>query len=186
MVRFIIITVPPDKVADRISTFRQKVCEMANSVQSLAYPPHVTLRTGAIVPEGNISSFIKEFEETLGNWKPFTIRTNGLLKNSYPDGNKIKYFIGYNVIKDIPLASLNEHLFSYRKYIKSNRQCFMPHLTLAFDDLNKENFYTVSSYLDEHPEETPQGFEWSCDNVSLYSLTGKSWQPYHIYKRIKT
>ena len=183
MVRFIIITVPPDEVVDRISRFRQKVCEMGKSVHSLAYPPHVTLRTGAIVPEEHINSFIEEFSQNIGNWKPFTIRTDGILKSSYPDGNIIKYFIGYRVIKDPPLASLNERLLSYRKYIKSNRQYFMPHLTLAFDDLKEKNFYSVSSYLDEHPEETPQGFEWLCDNVSLYSLRAKSWQPYRIYRQ---
>ena len=76
-VRFVIITTPQSDVAARIDEARRTVCRIGASQASLAYPPHVTLRTGTLVPLLQLPEFIHEFGELIGRWEPFRIRTNG-------------------------------------------------------------------------------------------------------------
>jgi hypothetical protein len=59
-VRFIIITVAPQPVASEIDRARRAVCAVGQSNAALAYPPHVTLRTGVRVPVDIVSAFLDE------------------------------------------------------------------------------------------------------------------------------
>jgi 2'-5' RNA ligase len=174
-VRFIIITVLPKEVARRFDEARRSVCEIGGSQAALAYPPHVTLRTGALVPGESVDAFLTEFGETVGRWDPFPMATEGLLVTDYRDGERRKYLVGYQIRKDPELVILNERLLRYEKWRASNRLHFEPHLTLAFDDLTEEGIQRVRLWLDENPSELPVGLQWSCDNVSLYKRHGDRW-----------
>ncbi len=181
-IRFIIITVLPDDVARRFDSARRLVCEVGRSRASLAYPPHVTLRTGALVPVEHVSAFLEGFSEALGAWDPFSVTTDGFLLSGYQDGEVRKYLAGYRVRKDPPIMSLNTRLLRFEKWRASNRLVFEPHLTLAFDDLTEEGMQRVRLWLDENPNGLPTGFQWSCDNVCLYRPQGDSWSLHAEWK----
>ena len=174
-VRFIIITVLPKEVARRFDQTRRSVCEIGGSRAALAYPPHVTLRTGALVPGESVDAFLTEFGETIGVWDPFPMATEGLLVTDYRDGERLKYLVGYRVRKDPELVSLNERLLRYENWRASNRLHFEPHLTLAFDDLTEEGMQKVRLWLDGNRNELPVRLQWSCDNVGLYQRHGDFW-----------
>ena len=84
-VRFIVITTPPPEVGRPIDEARQLVSGISGSRAALAYPPHVTLRTGMLVPSTLVSSFLDAFEVVVAGWEPFPIETDGLWITSYRD-----------------------------------------------------------------------------------------------------
>ncbi len=180
-VRFIVITTPPHEVASQIDEARRRMCEIGGSRAALAYPPHVTLRTGALVPALMISSFIEAFGAAVGRWDPFPVRTEGLWRTSYRDGEKEKYLVGYRVAKEPALLALNERLLRCSTWRASSRIQFEPHLTLAFDDLDQDGFTRIEHWLNENPNSFPKEFSWTCDNVGLFRREGETWIPYKLW-----
>jgi 2'-5' RNA ligase len=174
-VRFVIITALPKEAADRFDLARRNVCRIARSRAALAYPPHVTLRTGALVPRESLDSFLGEFGETVGAWDPFPVRTGRLVVTTYADGNAEKHLICYEIQKDAALMEMNARLLRYEKWRASNRLVFQPHLTLAFDDLTEDGAQSVRAWRDENPDALPAGFRWRCDNVGVYVRVGGLW-----------
>jgi 2'-5' RNA ligase len=181
-VRFIVITTPPCDVVARIDEVRRRVNEIGGSRAALAYPPHVTLRTGALVPAPLVSKFLDSFDAVVGRWSPFAIRTDGVWQTSYRDRDQEKFLVGYRIVKDPPLAQLNERLLRCTTWRASDRLHFEPHLTLAFDDLDRDGFRRVADWLRENPAELPSGFEWTCDNVGLYRREGEEWAAYKVWR----
>jgi 2'-5' RNA ligase len=181
MKRLVVITVPPADVARQIDAFRRDVCRIGGSRAALAYPPHVTLRTGFLYPPRERETLLRELAGILGTWRPFPIRTGDLMWDTY-DAGVTKYFVGYEITKDQALVDLNRRLLSYGRWRKSDRLNFHPHLTMAFDDLSFEGFQQVSRWLRDEPERAPLGFTWICDNVGLYHRVGKLWEPYHVFR----
>ena len=181
-VRFIVITTPPQDVSRQIDEARRHICSVGNSCAALAYPPHVTLRTGALVPAPLVSAFIDAFEAVVGGWDPFSIRTDGLWRTSYRDRAEEKYLVGYRIRKDPPLAALNARLLSCATWRASSRVSFEPHLTLAFDDLDLDGFVRVQHWLDDNPSVIPEGFSWTCDNVGLFRREGDAWTAYKVWR----
>ena len=174
-VRFIIITVLPRVAAQPLDQARRRIGGIGGSQAALAYPPHVTLRTGALVPAESVDAFLVEFGETVGAWAPFPAATEGLLMADYRDGEKLKYMVGYRVRKDSAIVEMNTRLLRYEKWRASSRLHFEPHLTLAFDDLDVDGFERVKAWLNENPRGLPSGFAWSCDNVCLYRRQNDLW-----------
>jgi len=181
-IRFIIITVLPDDVARGFDHARRLACEVGRSRASLAYPPHVTLRTGALVPVEHVSAFIQELDETLGAWDSFPVTADGFVFSQYEDGEERKYLAGYRVRKDPSLTSLNARLLRLEKWRASNRLLFEPHLTLAFDDLDRKGFQDVQRWLEANPGALPSSFSWLCENVCLYTRTGDQWTLYREWR----
>jgi len=182
-VRFIVITTVPSEVAQQIDEARRRVNAVGGSRAALAYPPHVTLRTGALVPAPLVQDFLDAFGAVVGHWTPFPIRTDGLWQTSYRDRDQEKFLVGYRVTRDPPLVELNERLLRCSVWRASNRLHFEPHLTLAFDDLDRDGYLRVARWLHESPCVLPGGFEWSCDNVGLYRREGEDWIPYKVWRQ---
>ncbi len=180
-VRFIVITTPPHEVARAIDAARRLVCDVGRSSAALAYPPHVTLRTGARVPAELVADFLDSFGAVVGEWEPFLIRTEGFWRTAYMEGEIQKYLIGYRVAKDPPLAALNERLLRFATWRVSNRLHFEPHVTLAFDDLDLDGFNFVERWREQNPGALPAGFSWTCDNVGLYRREGDVWTAYKVW-----
>jgi 2'-5' RNA ligase len=182
-VRFIVITTPPPDVCRAIDEARRLVCGIGHSRAALSYPPHVTLRTGMLVPAALVTDFLEAFGTAVGTWDPFPIRTDGMWTTSYRDREKEKYLVGYRVLKEQALVELNGRLLSYTTYRASSRLSFEPHLTLAFDDLDLDGFVRIQHWLDDNPQVLPKGFSWTCDNVGLYRREGEGWLPYKVWRQ---
>jgi 2'-5' RNA ligase len=181
-VRFIVITTPAPDVARRIDEARRLICAIGGCRSALAYPPHVTLRTGALVPMALVPSFIDAFAAVVGRWEPFPLRTDGFLRTSYRDRDREKYLVGYRIRKDPALAALNERLLRCTTWRASARVHFEPHLTLAFDDLDLDGYVRVAHWLEENPGALPDGFGWTCDNVGLYRREEDEWAAYKVWR----
>lgn len=175
-VRFIIITVPPDDVGREIDRFRRRVSEVGNTREALAYPPHVTMRTGAIVPRGEVDSFADRFVQHLTGIQPFRVETDTLHQSAYVSGDETRYFVGYGIDRSLELIALHRRLLELVEYRKSADRSFNPHLTIAFHDLSSEGAARVARWIEDSVDSVPVGFSWTCDNVGVYRLLGGRWE----------
>jgi len=146
--RLIIISVPPKEVYLSLEKSILKLSKLSGSVTASLYPPHITLRTGLIVPLRNLVSFLSEFSILLAGIKSFRVRTDKIIKEKMVFDNKESFFIGYEIILDDFLYDLNKNLLSYTKFRKSDRTEFHPHLSLAYNDLTV-GYHTVYVVVDD-------------------------------------
>jgi 2'-5' RNA ligase len=181
LVRFILITVPPLEVAVELEAVREELNRLAGSCAALNYPPHVTLRTGFLVPEEEIPNFLYEFRRCFDGEKAFHIRTDGIYCGLYEQDNGSQYIVCYRIKKEEGLLRLNKTLLSYRKYRKSDRTLFDPHLTIAYEDLSFEGFERLRHDIENRPELRRRQFSWKCDNAGLYLKNGDRWELYRIF-----
>jgi 2'-5' RNA ligase len=169
------------KVAGEIETIRKELNTLAGSRVALSYPPHITLRTGVIVPETEISDFVREFGQLLYGEKPFPVCTEGIYCGTYEQDGIPQPIVCYLIKKEKPFLALNKKLLSYYKYRKSDRTGFEPHLTIAYEDLTFEGFEKIQNHIANHPELHARTFSWTCNHVGLYVHEADRWQPYHIF-----
>jgi len=128
-IRFIIIGVLPEPLRWEITEISEEFFNMSGSQTALTYPPHVTLRTGAIVPVSEIENYIEGFRKTVEIFRNKNLEKS-LINISTPDWvdyreNEInKHLILYFIEKSKWLMELNKTLLEYKKYIKSNKTDF--------------------------------------------------------------
>ena len=181
-VRLIIITVPPPAVRAELLGLRAVCAGVSSSYAAAAYPPHVTLRTGVVVPEAAMEGFLAEFGRLLEGVRPFAIRTGDVVFGSVARDAGEQPIVALEVDPSPELTGLNARLLRYTPHHRSDRTLFWPHLTLAFEDLTEEGRGRLEKYLAAREELRARRFAWRCDNVSLYRRTGPLWQPFHVYR----
>jgi len=181
-IRLIIITVPPDDLCAEIDAFRREIAPIGDSYEALTYPPHITLRTGAIVPVEALEDYGERLERHLADRRPFPIATASLEQSSYTADGQIRHFVGYGIRRSEELLALNRRLLRFRDWIKSDRTDFHPHLTAAFHDLDGAGATRVDRWIKANPERVPAGFAWTCDNVGLWRRGNERWEPLRVIR----
>ncbi len=177
MRRFILITIPPPETAAAIDAVRWPLNMAAASRAALAYPPHVTLRTGFLVPDEAVNLFLTDFSRWAVAAAPAKVRTCGLYCGTYAQDEGPRRIICYRVAEEQSLLALNRHLLGFAAYRKSNRTAFWPHLTLAYEDLTEEGYTAACRWLDAHPETAQQIHVWLCDRIWLFEQESNYWWP---------
>jgi 2'-5' RNA ligase len=173
--------VPPESVSHRLDILRKELNEIAGSSYALQYPPHVTLRTGFLVPENKINSFIDEFGLLFSQQKTFRIETGGIHGGFYMQNNIRRPIVYFSIKPDQSLLSLNKRLLAYTQYRKSSRTHFDPHLSIAYRDLSMKGFERLKEIIENRSDLKKQQHRWVCDHAGLYVKNGESWQPFHIF-----
>lgn len=181
-VRLIVITVPPDDLCAEIDLFRREIARIGDSREALTYPPHITLRTGAIVPAEALEDYGERLERHLTGTRPFPIETASLEQSRYTAHGALRHFVGYQIRRSEELLALNRRLLRFCDWIKSDRIDFYPHLTMAFHDLDGAGAGRVARWIAANPERVPAGFRWTCDNVGLWRRGTERWEPFRVIR----
>lgn len=178
--RLIMITVPPPAVCDAINAVRRPLAALADSAVALSYPPHVTLRTGAVVPLDQLQPFVDGLQVLLQDVSPFILTAQGIHMGTYERDDGPQPIVAFKITPSHALLALNQRLLTYRQYRKSERTAFKPHLSIAYEDLSMANYEKLCAHIKTQPELQTRAFEWTCDNVSLYEKVDQRWVPYHV------
>jgi len=172
--RFICVSVLPDGPAAVLEPLRADLAALSGAREALAYPLHVTLRTGFLVPSGERQAFFEGLGSAIRGRPSFRMRARGLCRVSYQEGRR--FLLAYELALDDELRGLHEALLSYSSYMKGDQYKYSPHITLAFHDLGPEGFARCSRWIDRRPPLLDTSFEWDCDNVCLLSKAGDRWE----------
>lgn len=173
--RLIIISILPEPIAAELRCLMDTFGDAAASRVAREYPPHVTLRTGALVPNAELKSYVDGFRDHLDPIRPFVLETEGFVHETYDAGGAKKHFFGYTVKKSPPLMGLHTHLLAYDRYIKQGASSFWPHLSIAYGDVTDEGARAVEKRLQSDPTVIPDSFFWECSGVSLYHRVDATW-----------
>lgn len=185
-VRFIIITVPPPDTSMRLENARAAAASFSRSCAALAYPPHVTLRTGAVVPEQSIAAFAEGLQESLGAWRPFIIRMRGLFQASWQSGDGEElHMVAWRIERDAPLLDLHERLSAFTPFRRRAQPAFEPHLTLAFEDITATGARDLLRHAQGDPGTFPPDLAWPCNNIGLYRREGVRWEPFIVLRTME-
>ena len=179
--RLIVITVLPEPQASQFKRIRDEASRLSGAKAALTYPAHVTLRTGARIPEDAVSSFIEGLGGVVKGLKPFRLTTDGFDCRLYGDADKQKCLVAYKVLPTIQLLDAHHSLLSYSSYQRAPQNEYWPHLTLAFDDLTEAGFTDLQRRLAKRESPFDASFMWICDNVCLYVQSGHQWVELHRY-----
>lgn len=170
--KYFIAIIPPEPVFSETEKIKLDISQKYNNKSALRSPSHITLHMPFEMKEEKEIHLI----EKLSAFKfqhPFAIA----LKNFGCFEPKVIFI---DVVKNETLSSLQKELVFH---VKSNlnifnqyedRRAFHPHLTIAFRDLKKENFYLA---YQEYKFKTFAA-EFVVNSFFLLKHTGKVWLPF--------
>ena len=173
--RYVIISLPPPELEAKLETFRRPLCKRYKAPAVLAYPPHITLRTGAFVPEGCEAEFFAGIEKAVRGTRPFEVQTCGVWFGTHQE----KPIVALDIEPVPELMGLHKKLLTFSKWQKRGQPCFRPHISLLFGDLSPAAFQRAK----KERQANPQAFEFSCrfilDHVGLYRFDARQWIEAH-------
>jgi 2'-5' RNA ligase len=185
LIRLVIVAIPGGAVHDELFGLMKTLCTLTGSRTAVTFPPHMTLRTGVMVPVNETGTFIREFGRIIEKEKAIRsgIKTEGLRAFSYWEEENQKFIILYSVRKSQALADLNKRLLGYERYKKSNKTVFQPHISLLYGDVDREAFETAKLFVSERPEVFDRGFSFDLDNITILSQADcGEWSLFHKYE----
>jgi 2'-5' RNA ligase len=137
--RFFIALVPPDDIQQHITEIKLYFAEHYNSRGALNSPPHITLQP----PFEWLAEDVPKLEESLNqfsvNRRPIPVTLSGFAAFA-------PRVIYVDVVKSPELLEIHSYLMTYMEANLgivdrvSQSRPFVPHMTVAFRDLTKENF----------------------------------------------
>ncbi|MEG3834365.1 MULTISPECIES: 2'-5' RNA ligase family protein [unclassified Microcoleus] len=140
--RFFIALVPPPDIEQHITEIKLYFAEHYNSRGALNSPPHITLQP----PFHSLAEDVAKLEESLNqfsaNRRPIPVTLSGFAAFT-------PRVIYADVFKSPELLEIHSSLMSYLEANLgivdrvSQSRPFVPHMTVAFRDLTKENFQTA-------------------------------------------
>ncbi|WP_373537809.1 2'-5' RNA ligase family protein [Microcoleus sp.] len=137
--RFFIALVPPPEIQQQITEIKQYFAEHYNSRSALKSPPHITLQPPFEWPAAEVP----KLEESLKKFSAHRLSIPVSLCGFAAFAPRVIYV---DVVKSPELLEIQTDLISYIEAnlgivpsVNQNRP-FVPHMTVGFRDLTKENF----------------------------------------------
>lgn len=170
--KYFIAIIPPEPHFSEIEKIKSDISQKYDNKSSLRSPAHITLHMPFEMKEEKEANLIQKLSEF-----KFQTSFNVSLKNFSCFEPKVIFI---DVVKNETLTSFQKELVFH---IKSNlnvfnqyedKRAFHPHVTIAFRDLKKENFYLANA------EYTTKTFsaEFPVNSFFLLKHTGKVWLPH--------
>ena len=164
---FFIALLPPSEVQEFATKVKQHFAEVYNSRAALKSPPHITLQPPFEWEIEQLPILKEKLTEFTQNQSPIPIT----LHNYSAFKPRVIYI---NVFKTAELLAAEKKLTNYLEeslnivHLPSKNRPFSPHMTVAYRDLNKENFYKAW----EKFQDQELHFEFRVNHLTLLKNTG--------------
>lgn len=175
--RFIVIYRVSGAKAEPIRKVQRKLSEMTGSQEALRYPPHITLRTGFLVPHSGAYGFLQRFIAYVNGIRSFPLSTEGYALKEYGSPDSPRYFIGMHVPLTPDLTALHEYLLGFGEFQKGPQGPYHLHISLAYHDLEKAWYERLANDRSPLEPEITERVTLELDNVCLYEFDGTAWIP---------
>jgi 2'-5' RNA ligase len=170
---YFIAIIPPEPIYGQALALKQHFKEQYNSKAALNSPPHITLHMPFKWKESKEARLIDGLEEFSAKQNSF-----GLKLNNFSAFEPRVIFV--DVIKDGKLEQLQKQLKRFCK-VELNlfnadykEFAYHPHLTLAFRDLKKPQFYKAWEEFKGKKFEVT----FDVDSIALLKHDGKEWRAF--------
>ncbi|EAZ94336.1 2'-5' RNA ligase family protein [Crocosphaera chwakensis] len=174
--RFFIALLPPKDVQEEVTKIKEYFKDIYNSKAALKSPPHVTLQPPFEWDTENLPPLIQELNYFSQSQQSFSMTLRGF--------SAFKPRVIYiDVLKTSELLSIQKslmfHLESSLNIVHqvSKSRPFSPHLTLAFRDLTKKNFYRAwPEFKDKEIY-----YNFVINEITLLIHNGRNWDIHSEY-----
>jgi 2'-5' RNA ligase len=170
---YFIAIIPPEPIYGEALALKQNFKDQYNSKAALNSPPHITLHMPFKWRESKETRLLDGLEEFSAKQNSFEIRLNNFSAFE-------PRVIFVDVIKDEKLELLQKQLKRFCK-VELNlfnadykEFAYHPHLTLAFRDLKKPEFYKAWEEFKEKKFEAT----FDVDSIALLKHDGKEWRAF--------
>ena len=166
---YFIAVVPPEDMRDRVTEIKEDFAEKFNSRHALKSPPHITLHMPFKWKEAKRDHLDEKLSEVARRHRTFSIAIRNFNcfepRVIFLDVDHSSELAGLQ--KDVRQAmkTLNVFNSNYRE------KPFHPHMTVAFRDLRKKEFYRAWKIY----KEREISFEFPVKAITLLRHTGKRW-----------
>lgn len=174
--RFFIALIPPENVQEEATKIKEYFKENYNSKAALKSPPHVTLQSPFEWDIEDLPKLIQELNFFSESQELFSMTLNGFAAFK----PRVIYI---DVVKTPELLSIQKQLMSHLEsslnivhQVSQNRP-FAPHLTVAFRDLTKKNFYQAWPEF----EDREIHFNFTMNKLTLLIHNGRKWEIYQDF-----
>ena len=173
---YFIAIIPPQPVYDEAWQLKNYFQENYQSKASLNSPPHITLHMPfqwEVKKENQLINSLAQFSTTQRSFE-ISIHNFGSFKPRV---------IFMDVLPDEKLSQIQQQLHRHMKMslnvfnARYKDQPFHPHLTLAFRDLKKQNFYRAW----EEFENKSYSVSFVVDSIVLLKHNGKFWEVFNKF-----
>lgn len=159
------------ETSDRIQKLRLEIAEKFDVHDALNWPPHLTLRPGFIVPSQQVQDLTSQLKDFISPIHPIKLTLSGFkfFDDAIVKGTvKNPYVATIDVINGVELSAVNKKLLQFELYSAQQARSFNPHVTLAYNDVSKDKFDGIKSYLAD------KVFYEECiiDAIGLFENTG--------------
>lgn len=166
--------IPPEKIQASVTEIKKDFKHRYNAKHALKSPPHITL-----IPPFEYNN--SEERRLIENLELFSIETTNFLLKLENFGAFPPKVIYIKVLQSDYLLNIYNR---FRKFMSENLGIenishdsgkFKPHMTVAFRDLTKENFYMANAEY----KEKQISFSYLVQSISLLGHNGKFWEIVH-------
>ncbi len=170
MSRYFVALLPPQHIQDYANQVKQYFADKYASCGAQKSPPHVTLQPPFVWVDGDLPLLEACLQTFASEQNPILMTLDGY-------GAFAPRVIYLNVVKTAALvnlqADLMAHLASHLGIVDKVAQTrpFAPHMTVAFRDLTKPNFYASWAEL----EQRQLHFEFTVNSLTLLVHDGQRW-----------
>jgi 2'-5' RNA ligase len=177
---YFVAIIPPQEICDEITAFKQDFAQHYNSHKALKVIPHITLKTPFKLMSDAHSAIVAWFKNLAINIAPFKVE----LKNFDAFHNKHNPVVFVHPEMTKALATLQkEMLKSFLDYfpfvqIPDVEFKFKPHITVAYRDLEPEQFFKAWPVYKEKKYHA----EFVVNDFHLMQHDGRKWNIVQTYK----
>jgi 2'-5' RNA ligase len=171
MSRFFIALLPPQNIQDEVNKIKQHFADNYASRGAQKSPPHITLQPPFVWGDEQVPLLEEILDDFAKQQQSLSITLNGFA--AFP--HRVIYM---NVMQDQPLLTLQSDLMTYLATTGrivdqvSQTRPFVPHMTVAFRDLTKQNFQAAWPEFSQRQLH----FTFTANHLTLLLHDGKRWQ----------
>lgn len=173
---YFIALIPPSPLRDEIQQLKLNVKDKFGSKHSLNAPPHITLLSPFRFEEENMDRLHSMLEAFTEGFDAFKVQFHDF--STFPPRVVFIDVINSSGLTEVQtnlekLARSNLELFNYNY----DERPYHPHLTLAFKDLTKSDFYAVwNEFKDQEFRK-----DFSAEQLYLLRHNGEEWEVIRSY-----
>jgi 2'-5' RNA ligase len=179
--KYFIAIIPPSAVANQISAIKEEISKNFNSMAALKSPPHITLHMPFELEKSKEERFLLGIE----NWSVKTPLFKIEIKNFSCFKPRVIFL---DVLSEENLLRLKKDVVDCMK-LKHNifnqaddLRPFHPHITVAFQDLKKEKFFSAWEVFSARKFHA----EFICNSFWVLRKHEKNWFPLKEIKLLES
>lgn len=176
--KYFIALVPPEPILSDIQNIKLSIFKKYQTKGALRSPGHITLhmpfsyeadREDKLIQCLNEFRFELPFDITLNNYQCFEPRVVYIAVNNNDCLNQLQKQLVHHVKRNLQLFNQSD-----------DKRGFHPHITVAFRDLKKQNFYSVwNDYKDQSFQAS-----FNCQSFCLLKHIDQKWIVYKEFRFI--